>query len=204
MAIEKFYVNSTSYQDIAAAMYGTLVPDYFSSVTFDGQTQEINCLDDDGNLAMKITAEGAVICYTSQRDYVNAFSIAGADLAYAYVCSFGVMLQFGLNYGNPGCILFSKTNQGKTAIVCCNNLYTTIYRVAYGDVAQTNTLTFTPVTGNQTQLVPFCTDSQMNAVSYTPNAFYIPYGQYYTMGYGAIKIDNQTYLTNGYWAIKDA
>ena len=63
--------------------------------------------------------------------------------------------------------------------------------------------TYTAKAGEQTLLCPFCTNANLGEPSYTPNAFWIPFGQYYSMGYGTLAMNGVTYLTNGYWCIKD-
>jgi hypothetical protein len=42
-----------------------------------------------------------------------------------------------------------------------------------------------------------------NQTSYTPNAFYIMSGNIYATAFTRFELNGSTYMTNGYWAIKD-
>lgn len=201
MAIGKFYLNGGA-EVIANWMRTYLVPDYFSEVTTTGWN--IQCkngndtvllFDPDAYSADRIKA------YRNETDFANIGAASlpfGCD--YAYTCENGAMIHVSSNIW----ILITKTNNGRTAIIGTTGGNSQgIPCVAWGDAAPYSTLTYTPRSGEQTQLVPFCTDAPYQTTSFTPNAYYMPVGQYYTLGAGRLIIGNTAYLTNGYWAIKD-
>jgi hypothetical protein len=55
----------------------------------------------------------------------------------------------------------------------------------------------------QLQLAPFATNMETNGISYTPDAYMILTGSYTDAMFATIMADGVTYMTNGYWAIKD-
>lgn len=126
-------------------------------------------------------------------------------------CSGGLMIRRSTSNGFAH-IIFTKTNNNELAIICVvknnqssANIYSNIHSVAYGDATDaTKTISFSPTSQNQTQFVPFTTYAVADATSYTPNAYYLPTTQYASIGYGKISDGVNNYITNGYWAIKDA
>ena len=126
-------------------------------------------------------------------------------------CSGGIMIIFGSGNTNSGGIIITKNNNGKTAIVigasssvsaACT---TGVNSAAWGDATDaTKTISFSSASQNQTQFVPFTTYAVADATSYTPKAYYLPTTQYASIGYGKISDGVNNYITNGYWAIKDA
>lgn len=146
---------------------------------------------------------------TTQKSYFPGTSIA--------LCDGGIIVRFGVReYNSP--LLITKSNSGKTVFVFSSDSansasnakakYTNIASVAWGDsitdVSSERILTFNAVEEYQTQFVPFTTYCQPDTVSYTPAAYYMPIGQYFSLSYGKFISGNYTYITNGYWAVKDA
>lgn len=207
MAITKDYLNTSDLGTLAAWMQANLVPDYFAAVTFGNNT--LTCADGEGNTLLTISAiSGVVTAYKSASITVTLTSAIPAPFTYACTCANGAIIE-SVSGQNHGCMLITKTNNGATAIVFSAGTSGTVCRsgiksVAWGDGQAENTRAFYTSTEEQTQIVPFLTDAAFGAVSYTPNAFYIPVGQYYNAGIGVLTISGVNYLTNGYWAIKDA
>lgn len=145
-------------------------------------------------------------------------------------CSGGIMILISnINEGSAKGwyllnIIITKTNNNKTAIIAGTYYYenTTIdtgtriiangiasksgvHAAAWGDeTSETRTISFNSSAQNQTQFVSFTTYAQPDSTSYTPNAFYMPVGEFYTTIYGKFESHGAMYITNGYWAIKDA
>jgi len=212
MAITKDYLNTNDVNVFAAWMQANLVPDYFAAVTVENAA--VTCTDADGNTLLTIswgTTGGGNLVLTfnayKSGSYATTFSRGSISVCqYCASCANGALVVWKATNGDnmQQALLITKTNNGKTALIFAGeNLYSTTLCIAWGDVAPDSTYSFTPLTANQTQLVPFCTDAALSTPSYTPDAFYIPVGQYYSMGIGKLALDGTTYLTNGYWAIKD-
>lgn len=206
MAITKDYLNTSDLNTLATWMRTNLVPDYFAAVTYADST--ITCTDADGNTLL--TFGVGITAYKSATASVTMINV-NPTFSYAYTCANGAILESTVPSSPSSavnCTLITKTNNGKTAIVFSAGTAAAVYRsnikrVAWGDAQPDTVFAFTQITANQTQLVPFCTDAAIDVPSYTPNAYYIPVCQNPSMGNGKLTIDGTTYLTNGYWAIKD-
>lgn len=205
MAITKDYLNTSDLSVLAAWMQTKLVPDYFAAVTYANST--ITCTDADGNTLLTIDSSN-VTAYKSATNTSNMYNAAPQTWLYACMSANGAYLIANTVFGSTACMIITKTNNGKTAFITSDEQATSvcrknIKRVAWGDTTPDTTHEFTAYTENQTQLVSFTTDAAFGDVSYTPNAFYIPIGQYYNLNGAVLTIDGVNYLTNGYWAIKD-
>lgn len=204
MAITKDYLNTSDLNTLATWMRTYLVPDFFAAVTFAGST--ITCTDADGNTLL--TFGTGIAAYKSQSASVTLSSSMPTPITYACMCANGAYMHFGTS-STQSDLIITKTNNNKTAIVYFQGNVTQLARnnfrvVAWGDTTPDTLRAYTATEANQTQFVPFCTDAALGDVSYTPNAFYIPVGQNYNVGIGKLTMDGVTYLTNGFWAIKDA
>lgn len=110
--------------------------------------------------------------------------------------------------------IITKSNNGETLTVIGGGAsaanWTEVYCTCWGDdVTITDKTQFTAKAGNQTVLVPFASDAAPGQTSYAPAAFYIPEGQYYSLGFSTFwTADGSTlarqYITNGYWALRGA
>lgn len=177
----------------------------FASVTT--ASSQAVCTDADGHTVLKIGA--ASINFSAYIDASTAFtqSSGGYQLKTAHTCTNGVILEFA-NAGNYiAWVLLSKTNNGAVAVVYSPGTVPTGYSAtAWGDdavPATTGDMGFTARASYQTQFVPFITVPPGGSVSYTPNAFYMPYGNLFSSGNGSFIAGGKLYLTNGYWAILD-
>ena len=171
-------------------------------------TDAVTMKDSDGNTIATIETG------LTFRAYINASTSASVSyfnngyVLYGYKCTSGVLLFVTGTSGYQAHILISKTNNNKVAFVFSSqhssseSSYTKYYCAAWGD-DDTSTFTFTGKASEQSLMCPFCTNAIMGETSYTPNAFWMPFGQYYNMGYGELTMNGVTYLTNGYWCIKD-
>ena len=211
MAITKTAINN-DYSTLQSFLQSSGL---FASVELG--TDAVTMKDADGNTLATISDNSGSAQITAYADASN--SVAGnystnGRPQYAYKCTNGIMLQiFNPTPGSgntnwKATILIAKTNNNKIAFIFSKDLkqdfsnLTEYYCVAWGDdVISINT--FTAKTLEQTLMCPFCTNATMGEQSYTPNAFWLPFGQYYNMGYGKLTDDGTTYLTNGYWCIKD-
>lgn len=130
------------------------------------------------------------------------------------MCDNGIIIAAAFQYAGYGAryfsVLISKTNNESMACIfsvgssATTILYTAVQHVAIGDsTTLSTTTTFTPESGQQTCLVPFATNAEIGTTSYTPDAFYIPMNPNYAMGIGKFVMGADTYISNGYWAIRE-
>ena len=187
-----------------------LVPTYFGSVVATSSTN-IECYDSDGNTILIIhpATGNAITVYASETTSISlSNSEAINKITYAAACSHGCLLTFASGSNGRMEVLITKSNNNITTIVFRKGLdggqLSGFYCVAWGDIDPISYLSVTPITtAQQTQIVPFVSNAPYGTISYTPDAFYIPVGQYYNMGIGQMTLNGNIYLTNGYWAIKD-
>ena len=220
MAIVRAQV--TTPQELAAWMQENAVPNIFKSVTIDS-SNNITATDDDDNtcLYIKHGYGGYFRAYSGESSYVSIgmqYIVARNTASDIIGCDNGFMLSgkvedSSLNQKNFA-FLCAKTNNGKPAIIFQSdlsrsgaNVYTqTLHHIAFGDTTSTTlftTTTFTPEAGQQTSFAAFFTNANVGTASYTPNAYYMPGSQIYGSGIGKFILGADTYITNGYWAIKD-
>lgn len=224
MSIEKTYIKSPA--SLLEWMQDNLVPKYFASVRKDETTSQyfyVNANTDDGwAMTFSLTGSNAyAAAIKSDNSFVQAnfYGIAAAlpyaQSSYAAICENGAMISLygpessSSNYAAN--IIITKTNLDKTAIILTSGgentnsrFYTGIRCVTRDDALPAQALTFSPIFAGQTVLVPFTTEAADGVISYTPNAFYMPKGQYHSMGFGKFTAGGKTYMSNGYWAILDA
>lgn len=216
MAITRAQV--TTLEQLASWMQENAVPNIFKSVSYDSSSRTITATDDSDNLVLSIEpaklkayrAENNAIEYSDSYELIASSwptQVIGCDNGFLTVG------RYGLNGSSRFALLVAKTNNGKPAIIfnrygsATDNqvFYNGVKHVAFGDSpTMSTTTTFTPEAGQQTMLVPFATNADIGDVSYTPNAYYLPMCQNYTSGIGKFSIGSDTYITNGYWAIKDS
>lgn len=223
MAITRAQV--TSLADFAAWMQENAVPGIFKSVTYDSSTSTATATDADDNVVLEIVnaSGGHFRAYRSDESYLeiglNAFpSTSSAETRVIQIigCNNGFIVDMQIAtssfYAIPFAFLISKTNNDKVAIVWPSEVNFTenqryknaLQHVAYGDsTTMSTTTTFIPEAGQQTSLVPFSTNADVEEVSYTPNAYWIAMSANYSMGMGKFRMGGDTFISNGYWAIKD-
>lgn len=219
MAITQTYLN-TSISELKTFL-GTLVPKYFASVEYtDNNNTGITCKDSDSNTIFTVAVDNGSWTYTAYADSENYVSKTSsyAKPVYGYVCNNGAMIVCANNAisdvtGIRGSVVMSKTNNGKTGFVIAassstatfTDLYNNFVTGVWGDVTPlTNSYSYgSGVTNHtQTQMFPFVTHCALGEKSYFPNAFFIPVAQTRTV-FGELVADGVSYVTNGYWAIKD-
>ena len=135
----------------------------------------------------------------------------------SYTTSNGGLLQISTSYGNS-ILLFAHTNDGRTGISLFDYQSTTynLCSVAFGDdiIYKENTfsLNYNQATdgsySNLTSSTTFCTIPTVGKgilaePSYLLNAYWIPFGQIIQGTFRKMIIGNDTYITNGYIALKD-
>lgn len=179
----------------------------FNNVTVNGSA--ITCTDpdnigvfivektDDYDWRFTVNINGG---HTYQKEYTNT------GLNWGYACANGAILV--LNTGsqdNKFSLLISKTNQNKIAFLIPDSfvLRTKFYCIAYSDIYPVTEYNISPSVSEQTILSPLITNAAIGTTSYTPNAFYIPYGEYVGRGYAKFIMNGSTFLTDGYFAISD-
>lgn len=220
MAITQTYLNSSIAE--LKLFLGTLVPKYFASVEYtDNNNTGITCKDSDGNTVFTVAVDNGSWTYTAYADSENCVSKTSsyAKPVYGYVCNNGAMIlgagsanTFSDATGIRNSVVISKTNNDKTGFIISgalsssvSDLYNNFVTGVWGDV--------TPLTSSynygsgvtsqtQTQMFPFVTHCALGEKSYFPNAFFIPVAQTRTV-FGELVADGVSYVTNGYWAIKD-
>ena len=135
----------------------------------------------------------------------------------SYTTSNGGLLQISSSYGNS-ILLFAHTNDGRTGISLFDyqsSAYN-LCSVAFGDdiIYKENTfsLNYNQATGsdysNLTSSTTLCTiptfgKGTLAEPSYLLNAYWIPFGQIIQGTFRKMIIGNDTYITNGYIALKD-
>lgn len=135
----------------------------------------------------------------------------------SYTTSNGGLLQISTSYGN--CILlFAHTNEGRTGISLFDYDSSAYYlhSVAFGDdiIYKGNTFSLNcnqatnGIYSELTSSTTFCTIPTVGKgilaePSYLLNAYWIPFGQIIQGTFRKMIIGNDTYITNGYIALKD-
>lgn len=207
----------TTIQQLADWLSANAVPEYCASVyldTTDTGTFGIYLRDENDDNLFRIGWNtngngfgGFTLYKTAGGSSVGNFPssvYAITPNGIAAKCGGGILIQIT---STIQCII-TKTNNNKFAAItsACNPAsITTLFSVALGDASDDNkTIQFHTSPQNQTQLISFTTYAQAETVSYTPNAFYMPVGEYYNLDYGKFEAGGSTYITNGFWAIKDA
>lgn len=218
MSITQTYLNVSISK--LKTFLGTLVPDYFASVEYtDNNNTGITCKDSDGNTIFTVAVGNGSWTYTAYADSENYVSKTSsyAKPVYGYVCNNGAMIVCAVNAisdatGIRGSVVISKTNNNKTGFVISGassasvlDLYSSFVTGVWGDVIPlTSSYNYGLGVTNQTQtqMFPFVTHCALGEKSYFPNAFFIPVAQTRTV-FGELVADGVSYVTNGYWAIKD-
>ena len=193
------------------------VPSIFSSVEFDSTNNVLSAFDADGYKVMEIKSTYLrVYRNTGGTSYIGATTSGFNASGNVIGCDNGFIAELSCVNSSTGDvatmpIAISKTNNDKVAVMFssspttnrANNCKTFVHG-AIGDSTTVATSTsFTPESSQQTVLTPFATNAKQGDVSYTPNAFYIPVCQSRAMGIGKFYLGYDTYVSNGYWAIKD-
>lgn len=218
MSITQTYLN-VSISELKTFL-GTLVPKYFASVEYtDNNNTGITCKDDDSNTIFTVAVDNGSWTYTAYADSENFVSKTSsyAKPVYGYVCNNGTMIVCANNAisdatGIRGSVVISKTNNNKTGFIISgalsssvSDLYSNVVTGVWGDVTPlTSSYSYGSGVTNQTQtqMFPFVTHCALGEKSYFPNAFFIPVAQTRTV-FGELVADGVSYVTNGYWAIKD-
>ena len=207
----------SSQQQFKDWLTANFVPSLFKSVTISDDT--ITATDDADNIVFTMST-GVFRAYRAAENYIEfstgGYSIFGTSWPADVIgCSNGFIMtvRVGISGNTRFAWLCSKTNNGEPAMIFnsygssvdASLFYSGIKHVAFGDspTLQTTTTTFTPEANQQTILCPFGTNPDTNTTSYTPNAFFMPMGQNYAQGMGKFILNADTYITNGYWAVKD-
>ncbi len=141
---------------------------------------------------------------------ISVPSPAAVPVADCYLCENGLFFTQS-SQNAQGSLLITKNNYGKTVIISAANSSgrgcvdgNIALRVADGDEPPLDNIkshAFSPGKDDYTVLIPFTTHAEFGAISYTPNAFYMPIAQYRDVG--LLMIEGKTYITNGYWAVLD-
>jgi hypothetical protein len=212
MAITKSYING----DASALAEFLNDSGLFGAVT--ESEGVITCLDENINNPVYVLSDinnsNRLTIQTyynnGESSTTNGWSGYSTKPAYAYKCVNGVLIDVYSTYGwSYGAVLMTKTNNNEYCIVYSSDLaqdtsiYTSYKAIAYNDVDPMSANSFSSNTKNQTVIAPFATNNDGSKASFTPNAGMILFGQYYSSGYGSLNMGGTTWLTNGYWAIKD-
>ena len=226
MAITKEVING-DFTKLAAFLTNS------GFVTADNDSGTVKCYDDDENLLAEITIPAVKLYWKDCVSPLSITwsNMTSAAMKMAFSCSNGVMLTFHTldtwTSGYTAYMFITKNNHEDITFVCTpapSNLnpglgrgcVTSFIPLAWTDdgticnpaAGQWNFMGFQildTVSGlhNQSALVPFPTYAKPGVISYTPNAGFFLISPSYTVGEGAIQYDGHSYLTNGYWAIKD-
>lgn len=214
MAISQVYINNDM-----TALKNFL--DGFNGMTATLSSDTITMKDSSNNTLCTITQTQTANGYTYAFEAFASASLSQTatynysvnTLVYAWKCNGGIMLDFRASdneYHYP--FYITKTNNGKTAFVFTTGTYfgdnETLHNnlacIAFGDIGTLSTYTFSPTPKRQAIICPMPTNNAYGTPSYTQNAGFMPFNSAYNMGYGSITMNGVEYLTNGYFAIKDA
>lgn len=202
MAITKTYLGGEP-SDIAAFLTSTGL---FGSVN--QSTNTIVCKDSNNTTLLTITKDASYTWSFAVNVGEHTFTKQYTDtgLNYGYNCNNGAFLV--LNYNaqeNKYSVVLSKTNNAKVAIVLPDSYASRnrLYSLAYSDTWPVSYYDIAPSVAEQTVLSPFITNAATGTSSYTPKAFYIPYGEYVGRGYAKFVMNGADYVTDGYFAISD-
>lgn len=205
MAIEKIIV---SWRVNVASWLNANATEYFASYTMNGNTMIAK--DAQNNVMLEWDGSNVKIYKSATVFDTKTADTASAGTYTISKCNGGIMVIAGSESSHDMSFIITKTNNDVTAVIVgsysnhATAMTSNIYAAAWGDAEDsTKKLTFTPVSQNQTQFVSFTTYAKPDTISYTPNAFYMPVGEYYSLNYGKFTAGGETYITNGYWAIKD-
>lgn len=207
----------TTVQELAAWMQENAVPSIFKSVTYSDTTITATDADDNTVLEIKGGSGGYFRAFRGASNYFSIglqYIVARNTASDIIGCDNGFMLTGQVEDSNLNvkdfAFLCTKTNNDKVAIVypssyqTGNARYTTaLQHVAFGDSATiATTTTFTPESAQQTTLCPFGTNADVGNASYTTDAYYMPMGQNYSSGICQFFINDDVFISNGYWAIR--
>lgn len=222
MAITRAQV--ANVEALASWMQENAVPGIFKAVTYADSVLTATDADDNTVLSIQAantgTGSGHFRAYRASENYIGynlqlipnpgsqTIEIIGCDNGFMFSC--GVVASNG--YGRYISALFTKTNNDKVAVIfSAENKATAIAalteslnHVAFGDSTTiATTTTFTPEAAQQTCMTPFITNADVGNVSYTPNARYLTAHSSYASGIGKMLLGTDTWITNGYWAIRE-
>ena len=216
--------NVKTLKQMANFLQDCLVPSLLKSVEYtDTPDKTLVLTDNDDNVVLRILSKsgGYFRIYTSETSYYgfngNAFPLetdTSTGLRQMIGCENGCIYH-GVatdpsGYSRPFSFLLAKTNNGRIAVIVNNfgtgsdtsSQYENVNHIAFGDdTTFTSRTTFTPETGRQTMLNPFGTNPKLTESSVTPKAFYISRDTAYTLAMRTFTLNDEEFITNGYWAI---
>lgn len=198
-----------------------------ANVTYndDANPTAIICRDSNENIIFKIgyvsTTNKGVILYL-YFDATNTISTGYTsysiyDNIKSYTTSNGGLLQISTSRGNS-ILLFAHTNDGRTGISLfdCETYAYDLHSVAFGDdiiykgsvfslnYNQATNDSYSSLTSSTTLCtIPTVGKGILAEPSYLLNAYWIPFGQIIQGTFRKMIIGNDTYITNGYIALKD-
>ena len=199
-----------------------------ANATYDNGTKPtaIICRDSNGNIIFKIgylSATNKSVTLNLYFDATNTTMTSYSSYTIynntkSYTTSNGGLLQISAPPYGTCILLFAHTNDGRTGISLFDYQSSTynLCSVAFGDdiIYKENTfsLNYNQATGsdysNLTSSTTFCTiptagKGILAEPSYLLNAYWIPFGQIIQGTFRKMIIGNDTYITNGYIALKD-
>ena len=197
-----------------------LVPTYFASYTTDSSLDHYK--DSDGHTLFSVDVntggttkptvfrawKSSSVYYAT--DYTANTSGQTSSVSKVISCDGGVLIV-----GDGIGVIITRTNNNGICIILRDNYnnsttgqqykYQGVRCYSWGDITSTDKpLTFTAQSFSQTQLIPFCTYCQYGTTNYTPDAFWMIFGEFYSVTAGKfVGPDGYDYITNGYWAVRD-
>lgn len=207
-----------SEAEFLAWLQANAVPNIFSRVVLEDDNKTITAYDDDDNVVIQFDNKNLLAYVTDSvsKTYSSGnYSIIDQNYKANIIgCDNGFIMESRHAVGGASLLamMCAKTNNGKVAVVFASGqtsnrttvLRSSIKHIARGDNPSMETTTsFSEEAGQQTTLIPFSTNVNVGEVSYTPDAFYIPMNTNYAMGIGKFLMVSDTYISNGYWAIRD-
>lgn len=208
MALNRIYINN----DLSKLADAIRSFNYYDTVEYTNNNgQVVLCkIGNDTQLRIECTAglQYTITAYNSQGDSLVLANSVSTGITYAYTCTNGII--FGQNFSTSAYLrlIITKTN---------NNVPVIIYNYSYSQEASFKVIAWDDIVPFKefsyrdpdltyyptTIIVPFTTNSNIDYLSYTPNAGYILQKPLAYNGFYKLVIGNDIYISDGFWVIKD-
>ena len=181
----------------------------FSSVGLEDSV--FTCKDSNNNTVLTINHSATntwsfAVSLATGDTYTKTYAIQGGSAGenYGVKCSNGALLYMNGSSGYIS-VLLTKNNKNEPVVVLpsSTSARNPIACLCRSDTYPVSTFTLSSVSANQTVLSKFITSAAEGDVSYTPNAYYMPFGQYIGVGLAKFTMNSKRYVTDGYWVLLD-
>ena len=228
--LEDFLLNRSGsgnfFQDIIISEATQEVP--YRCITLVGlKSKKIAELYEGADSDGRGTIAGIRLYKSDEETYQEPFSLSQTSnrkMRFAAACKNGILISFGTEDLTAAAQL-GASYLCEILITTNNNMATAVFVSPYNTGSSRNTLmceniisssedddpdiirklTYSQVSMEQWQLIPFTTVGSQSSISYTPDAFYMQSKTFGFEPYFARFMDNDgvNYMTNGFWAVRD-